>query len=174
MGNKIEDSAEILPGSEDAPKSNEDESFKAITSQEDLDRIVQARVARVEAKYADYDDLKAKWQEIEDSSKSELEKATARAEAAEQAAQASVRRALVLEAANKYGVPADYINLIAGDDEEAINLAAEQVGTLAANNAKSAEAPGTPVKFFDPGQSGNSAPDEDAVKEAFARQLFQV
>lgn len=173
MGNKIEGSADNA-GVEDAPKTVEDEGFKPITSQEDLDRIVQARVARAEAKYADYDELKAKWQEIEDSSKSELEKATARAEAAEQAAKASTRRALVLEAATKHGVPADYINLISGDDEEAINIAAEQIGKLAASNAQEAEADKAPVKFFDPGQSGNSAPDENAVKEAFARQLFQV
>lgn len=169
MGNQKE-TEDIADVQQDAPET---EGFKPITSQEDLDRIVQARVARVESKYADYEDLKAKWQEIEDSSKTELEKATARAEAAEQAAQASTRRALILEAATKHGVPADYINLIAGDDEEAINAAAEQVGKLATSQA-SAEEDKVPVKFYDPGQSGNSAPDENAVKEAFARQLFQV
>lgn len=157
----------------EAQEATKTDGFAPITSQEDLDRIVQARIARVEAKYADYEDAKAKLQEIEDSAKTDLEKALARAEAAEVAQKASTRRALILEAASKHGVPADYVNLITGDDEEAINTAAEQVGALAASKADTAE-DSTPVKFFDPGQSGNTAPDENAIKEAFARQLFQV
>ena len=34
--------------------------FKPITSQDDLNRIIGERVARAKAKYADYEDVKAK------------------------------------------------------------------------------------------------------------------
>ena len=39
--------------------NGQDSEFKAPASQADLDRIIQDRVARERAKYADYDDLKA-------------------------------------------------------------------------------------------------------------------
>ena len=153
-----------------------DGGFAPITSQADLDRIVQSRVARVEAKYADYDEMKSRMTEIEDASKSDLERALARAEAAEAEVAAVARKTMILEAASKFGVPADYVNLITGDDQESIEAAAEKVGSLAVAAAKADEAPSgdTPVKFFDPGQGGASPPEASEIKEAFARQLFQV
>jgi hypothetical protein len=153
----------------------EGESFSPITSQADLDRIVQSRVARTEAKYSDYDQLKAEWQANKDASTSDLEKAVARYEAAELATATSGRRALILEAASKHGVPADYLNLITGDDEKAIDAAAIQVGALA-SAAKPAAEPAIPgsVRFSDPGQGGIPVVDENEIKEAFARQLFKV
>lgn len=63
------------------------QQFQAITSQEALDRIIGERVARERGKYADYDDLKAKaakFDEAEAANQTELQKITARAEAAEQ------------------------------------------------------------------------------------------
>jgi septal ring factor EnvC (AmiA/AmiB activator) len=151
------------------------ESFTPIASQADLDRIVQARVARTEAKYADYDQLKAEWQANKDASTSDLDKAVARYEAAELATATSGRRALVLEAASKHGVPADYLNLITGDDADAIDAAAIQVGALA-SAAKPAADPAASgsVRFADPGQGGIPVVDENEIKEAFARQLFKI
>lgn len=52
--------------------------FKAITSQEELDRRVGDRLARERAKFADYDDMKKKAErldEVEAASKTELQKA---------------------------------------------------------------------------------------------------
>jgi len=65
------------------------EEFKAITSQADLDRIIGDRLARERGKFADYDELKAKaakLDEHEQASKSEVQKAIERAEAAEKRA----------------------------------------------------------------------------------------
>jgi hypothetical protein len=56
-------------------------------SQEEVDRIVGDRLARDRQKYADYDDLKAKAAKLDDleaANKTELERAIARAEKAEQ------------------------------------------------------------------------------------------
>lgn len=52
--------------------------WRAPASQADLDRIIQDRLNRERAKYADYDDLRAKaqyWDEIEQASKTEYERA---------------------------------------------------------------------------------------------------
>ena len=53
------------------------EGFTAITSQEQLDRLIGERINKVKSSFADYDDLKAKaakFDEAEQASKSELEK----------------------------------------------------------------------------------------------------
>jgi hypothetical protein len=82
-------------GNDDAGKSDAggndagDEKFQAITSQEELDRIVGRRLNKERARFADYDQLKdkaKKYDELDEQNKSELEKAQARAEAAEKAA----------------------------------------------------------------------------------------
>ncbi|MET0490366.1 MAG: hypothetical protein ABW143_09040 [Acidimicrobiales bacterium] len=60
--------------------------FTPITSQEELDRAIGKRLERERAKFADYEDAKAKaakYDEAELAGKSEVEKANARAEAAE-------------------------------------------------------------------------------------------
>jgi hypothetical protein len=58
-------------------------------SQADLDRIIADRLSRERGKYADYEELKnkaSKFDEVEAANQTELQKATARAEAAEQKA----------------------------------------------------------------------------------------
>ncbi len=69
-----------------ATTSGAGDEFKAITSQADLDRIIGDRVKREKAKFGDYEDLKAKaakYDEVEEANKTELQKAIERAEAAE-------------------------------------------------------------------------------------------
>lgn len=95
-------------------------AFAAITSQEDFDRRIQDRIARVKATPpSDYEDLKAKaakLAELEEANKTELEKAQERAEKAERDATAAaelVQRtktdsAIVAEAA-KRGADTDVV-----------------------------------------------------------------
>lgn len=103
----------------------EGKQFEPITSQEDLDRILGQRLAREKARYADYDDLKAKadqFTELENANKTELQKATERAEqlAKENATlQATALRASVAAAK---GVPE---NLLSGGTREEIEAAAD-------------------------------------------------
>lgn len=82
-------------------------------SQEELNRIIAARVSREREKFADYDDIKskaAKFDEVEEAAKSELEKALARAEAAESAVQQFETQKQInswkSDVAEKTGVPA--------------------------------------------------------------------
>ena len=77
--------AETTSTGEGAAKPTESD-FKPITTQQDLNRIVSERLSRERAKYSDYESLKAKaakFDEAEEASKTELEKAQSRAEKAE-------------------------------------------------------------------------------------------
>lgn len=101
--------------------------FKAPESQEELDRIIQARVARVSSKYADYEELQKaanRLKEIEEANKSESEKAQARAEAAEKRAADLELQVLRADVASEKGVPA---KLLAGSTREELEAAADEL-----------------------------------------------
>ena len=117
----------------DAGDNTEDKGFKPIESQEDLDRIIEKRLARERAKFADYEEVKAKAakvDEIEEEKKSDLQRALDQIEAlkaeAEQskAAAAQAERAVLVEkvAASK-GVPAKYLT---GESEEDLVASADE------------------------------------------------
>lgn len=110
----------IVRGGEETPEEKAEREaaeaaaanqFTPITSQEDFDRRIQDRIARVKATPPDdYEDLKAakaKLEEIEAANQSELEKAQKRAEKAEQDAadaatrlkEGNLRSAIIAEAA---------------------------------------------------------------------------
>lgn len=101
---------------------NSADEFAPITSQDELNRIVSARVARERAKFADYDEVKAAAAKAE----ADLEalKATNEAKIAElEAAKAeSEAQALKLSVAADKGVPA---KLLSGSSKEELEAAAE-------------------------------------------------
>lgn len=92
-------------------------------TQEEIDQIIGARLAKIRATYSDYEDLKAKaakFDEIEEASKTELQKMTERADAL-QAELDGMKKARDLrdlrdKVAKETGVPA---NLLSGETEEA-------------------------------------------------------
>lgn len=129
-------------GTEDEPKGNEPRSREY--TQAEIDEIVAKRVARVKKQYGDYEDMKkkaAKLDEIEAANKSELEKLTEQNQ--KLAAQLAEREhaALIQAACIKHGVPADYMDLITGADEESIDKAAEKVAKLASASVKPPKGP---------------------------------
>lgn len=99
--------------------------FKAPASQEELDRIIQERIARERKRFSDYDDLKAKADKltkIEEANKTEAEKAAARAEAAEKRAAELEVKAIRAEVAAAKGVP---VSLLTGSTQEELEAAAD-------------------------------------------------
>ena len=99
--------------------------FEAITSQDEFDRRLAARLDRERKKFADYDELRAKASklaEIEEANKTEAEKALARAEAAEKRAAELETRTLKAEVAAAKGVP---VNLLTGSTQEELEAAAD-------------------------------------------------
>ena len=104
-------------------------------TQEELNQIIGTRIARIQANYADYDDLKAKaakYDEIEEESKTELQKMTERADAL-QAELDGMKKQTALrdlrdKVAKQTGVPAD---LLSGETEEACMAQAEAIMNFA-------------------------------------------
>lgn len=95
-------------------------------TQSELDAIVRDRLAREKGKYADYDELKAKatkFDEVEEASKTELQKATERAQALEAELnglkKAESIRTIREKVAKETGIPASSLSLLTGETEEA-------------------------------------------------------
>lgn len=78
------------------------DEFKPITSQEEFERALGKRLERERAKYADYDDLKAKVMAADEANKTEAEKAAERIKAAEDRAAAAESQALTFRIAQEY------------------------------------------------------------------------
>lgn len=125
-------------------------AFTAITTQEDLDKVIGARLAREREKYADYDDLKA--------AASKLAEAEARlAQIDAKAALDKVRNDVAQEA----GVPAE---LLRGSTKD--ELAAHASAIAEALKARPS-VPVIPTQGATPGVS-----DADSARRAFAQKLF--
>lgn len=113
--------------SEETQAAKAEEAAEAKTfTQEQVDRIVQERVARVKSTPpSDYDELKAKaakYDEAQEAAKSDLQRATEEAgkwKAEYEALKAEKDRAqAVREAAKEHGVDADLLAKMAGDVDE--------------------------------------------------------
>ena len=104
-------------------------------TQEELDEIVKARIAKERAKYTDYDDLKAKaskFDEIEEANKTELEKATEKAAALQkqidEMTKAEEIRAVRDKVSKETGVPA---HLLTADTEDECTAQAKGILSFA-------------------------------------------
>lgn len=99
--------------------------FEPITSQEALDKIIQARIARERKRFEDYDELKAKAEklaELEESQKTEAQKQQEALERAQrELAELTVAKTRAEVAAAK-GVPAE---LLSGSTQEELEASAD-------------------------------------------------
>lgn len=149
-------------------------AFEPIQTQEELDEVLKGRLARerekVKAEYADYDQLaeKAKaYDEAQEASKSELQKANekiAKLEGdAQKRAEADKQREIRSKVAKETGVPE---SLIQGADEEAMKAYAAQVAEFAKVQVPTAPKEPNPGSFA----AGDGAGDDE--NRAFARQLL--
>lgn len=127
-------------------------------TQADVDRIVKDRIARVEAKYADYNDLKAK----AEGAKS-VEQKLAELEAKHAEAEARVLRS---EIATRYGISAEDRDLfLTGSGAEALEAQAKRLAERTADQKKNGNrAP----------KEGGTTTTDDGRKDlrTFAKNLF--
>lgn len=107
------------------------EQQEAKFTQADLDRIVKDRLTREREKYGDYDALKAKadkFDEIEEASKTELQKATEKAKALQDELDAFKKaeslRTMREKVAHDTGVP---VTLLTAESEDACKEQAKQI-----------------------------------------------
>lgn len=114
------------------------ESQDRTFTQDELNAIVGKRLAEEKSKFADYEDLKAKaskLDELEEANKSELQKATERANSLEaelnELKKANEVRAMREKVANETGIPT---NLLTGFTEEECKAQAEAIKAYATPN----------------------------------------
>ena len=135
-----------------------DSGFEAITSQEQLDKILSKRLERERAKYSDYEELKQKAAEAADS-RSEVEKLHDRLKELEQERHQSALEAAKAKAASEYGVPAD---LLVGDDTDAVEAHAKRLAEYVA-----AQAPSTGAYVKNVGRD-----EGESSAESYARRML--
>jgi hypothetical protein len=102
-----------------------DEVFAAPASQEELDRIIQARLDRERKKFGDYEELKKaadRLKALEEANKTEAEKVADKLAAAEKRAAELEGKALRAEVAAAKGVP---VALLTGSTQEELEAAAD-------------------------------------------------
>lgn len=95
--------------------------FQAITSQEDFDKAIQARIARERNKFADYDDLQAKaakFSEWEDAQKTEVQKQQEALEAAQKELAETRLQVARAEVSAAKGIPPELLADFVGTREE--------------------------------------------------------
>lgn len=149
------------------------DEFTPITTQEQFDQAIKGRIERAQAKaaarFADYDELKAKADEYDrarEASKTELQKAQDKAAKAEAALKAMKdereRAAAVAKAAEENGVDAALLARMSGD-------VAENAKFLASMGGKGKAYPQTRDKG-DSRPAGKQDPCLEAAHMAFGRK----
>ncbi|CAN5837950.1 hypothetical protein BH24ACT5_BH24ACT5_04750 [soil metagenome] len=113
--------------------SNDDQNtYVPPATQADLDKIIGERLGKERAKYAGFDDLKAKADKLDDleaKNKSELDKAQERAAAAERERDAARLEQLRYRIAAEFKIT-DVADAIAGNTEDEIKANAERLASL--------------------------------------------
>lgn len=141
----------------EAPKADPTHEPDQTFTQADVDRIVRERVQREKAKYADYDDLKAKA-----GSATTLEERVAQIE---QQARDSESRALRAEVANAKGLTPNQAKRLVGSTRDELEADADEL--LKDIGAQKKQGNRVPSEGKTPTPSG-----DDEVRE-FARGLFK-
>lgn len=152
----------------EAPKADEARTY----TQEEINQMIEDRLHRERKKFADYEEIKAKAEKFdaaEEASKSELQKATERAESlqakVDQMEKAEKIRTIRAEVSQETGIPA---SLLTADTKEACEEQAKAIAEYSANN----EPPAYPsVKD---GGDPQKTTSNKATRDQFAEWLEQV
>jgi hypothetical protein len=158
----------------DTPAANE---FKPITSQQDFDAALKGRLDRERSKYADYNDLKAKadmLDQIEQANLSELDKANGRITSAETERDKAKQDAARVRKAVQYGLSLEIADeFLTGTDEETLDAQAKRLSDLMAEkaNAEADRKKKHPIVSKE-GTSTNSGTTTEDDDREFARTFF--
>jgi hypothetical protein len=149
-----------------APAADE---FKPITSQDDLNKVISDRVARERAKYADYKDVKAKadrLDQLEKANQTEAEKAAARVAELEAELTNTRRETLRLKTAAEHGITdADDIELfLTGNDAETLTKQAQRLAGRDADRRKN----GNHVPHEGTNPSADGGDERQVLRSLFA------
>lgn len=172
-----EQTSTAVAGEQNEQSQERAKEFEAITSQDDFDARIQARIARERGRFADYDDLKAsaaKLAEIEAANKTESEKVAERLAAAEKRAVELEAKATRAEVAAAKGVPAELLN---GSTQAELEASADALNAFTATKAAAEPAPEKQT-YFVPDEGGipalgkqdNISPGMGSLRAAYAQE----
>jgi len=137
--------------------------FEAITSQEDFDKRVSARIARERAKYADYTDLKTKaaeFDKLQEASKTEVQKVSERMAQLEKELESERFNTVRTTVASAKGVPA---HRISGSTVEELETSAEDYLAEVSELAKAQRPKATSYKSGATGSDNRLDPKDRAA-----------
>lgn len=147
-----------------------DGGFTAITTQEDLNKVISERVNRERAKFADYKDVKAKadrLDELEKANKSEAEKFAERIAALESENSRIQSEALRSRIQAKHGISdEDAALFLTGTDEDSLTAQAKRLAEREADRKKRGG-----VAPKEGGSADNKGAGQSDMRE-FTRALF--
>jgi hypothetical protein len=145
--------------------------FKIIETQEQLDEVIKKRLEREKAKYADYDSLSAKVQDLETEKLKLTELLDKQKEIEgndknkiaelEKGIHGWETKALKQKVAIKYNLPFDLADRLKGDSEESLTEDAERLASLMVASQPTYKQPLADVER--PVKSGVSAAWQDVV-----------
>jgi dsDNA-specific endonuclease/ATPase MutS2 len=137
------------------------------------DAITKANkeAAGYRTKLAEVQPMADQFRQLEEASKSELQRIQEAQAAAEKRAEQAAAEAIRYKAAATHGIPADHFDLLGSGTEEEITARAEKISTLLAAQAQQQTPPpkpqSRPVEHMRPGATpGEADNEEDAI---FAR-----
>lgn len=130
-----------------ASTTPETDSKNLTFSQAEFDKVIDQRLARERAKYADYDDLKTAAQKAADEKKTELERLSGERDDFKGKAETVAHENLRLRVGLEKGLPKEFIDRLQGDTKDALEADADVL-------LKYAKAPSI-GSGFDGGARGN-------------------
>lgn len=146
-----------------------DDDFRPITSQAELNRVLDDRLQRERAKRADYDQLKKaakRLQELEDEGKTENQRLTDRISGLEGELTSARREALVFRISAAHGIGDEDAELfLTGSDEETLTRQAERL--VARREDVTKRAPYVAREGTTSTATGTAAEGREAVRNLF-------
>lgn len=126
----MSDEGAITPNNVASKAAENKQGFTPITTQEELDKIVSSRLNREREKFADYEEVKAKAEQLAEVTEA-AETAKAEAEALRGELETARGESLKQRVATEFGVP---VNLISGADEDSLKASAQALKEYAEAN----------------------------------------
>lgn len=102
-------------------------AFTPVTSQEELNKVIESRLARERAKYSDYDDMKKRLDEIEGANKTELQKLTESHESVKTERDGLAAETARLRAAIKFELSIEDVEALDGVPPDKVEALAERL-----------------------------------------------
>ena len=137
-------------------------------TQADIDRIVADRLKREQAKYSDYDDLKAKavkFDEVEEQNKTESQKLTDTNRALEERTKKAELEACRMRVALRKNLTETQVKRLLGTTEEELEADADELLAAFKSEDTTPAAPGgRPKERLRPGAVSDAEPDPDPEK----------